>query len=440
MTDRHLDSLLKKALQVDEKPSSSLLRQVKVAVKEGGSTRVHKSTPPIFKRLLPVALFFAIVISAAAFGANFLGAQDLLLPNNQAAGVVGTEDIEGKEELPPVALITLQGFVGSPEHSAAVRWQNFLDSYDMEATLAQVGNDPDWGGVPPAYWVYGAYSMEMVEEIRAIAAYYNLSLVGEMLDIHTSDELLESIAYGPIFTDDSIWFSGWQFESGNFRLEGGFEDMIFSMTSSRKGVFFNMSRNIQDPTAFTQWNFKNIHGQTVLLAQSPFASLLIKETETAFIVVSLVVGVDPITPSCLEAFANVIHFENLRTEVPDLRETFQEQRELLNASVYHLVGTWRAGEHELIIRDDRSVRFTNSESARTYSGANPLLPGGWSMNGEISPNGQGSFLIEIHAMMSHSEDSLPLIDNWWKKTFYYDGYLHHTDWEGVALVFTRQTD
>ena len=293
MKTHNIDAVLKETLKSNEVPPLGLIHQAKFAAmerKRGGNRLI---------RTLAVAALCIFLIggSITAFATNFLGLRDLILPG-------------GEEENYPIQLISMQGFAGSKEHAAAVEWQNFLSTYDVQAALEIIGND--WSSIPEPYRQYGAYSMEMVEKIREITDKYGLSLFGKMTDL-AQEALQASIADGPLFTDDSIWFGGYLFECGTFQFDAGFDEPLFQFRSSRKGVFDNVFLNIGNIANYNEWNYKNAHGTLLLLMQSGEKSLILLETDTAFIVVNVMAGTDDIFARAeLEHLADLIHFEHLR--------------------------------------------------------------------------------------------------------------------------------
>jgi len=274
MKTHDIDAVLKETLKSNEIPPIGLIHRAKFAAMEQrqGGNRLARS-------LAVVALcIFLVGGSITAFATNFLGLRNLILPGGE----------------PSTQLISLQGFAGSKEHAAAAEWQSFLSTYDVAAVVAALGNN--WGDVPEEYRPYGAYDMTMAEKIREIAGKYELSLFGKMSDL-AQEELQAGIATGPLFTDDSIWFGGYLYESGTFQFDAGHGDLGFQFRSSRKGVFDNVFLNIGDIANYSEWNYKNAQGTPLLLMQSGDKSLILLETDTAFIVVNVLAGTDgPLCP------------------------------------------------------------------------------------------------------------------------------------------------
>ena len=286
-----IDAILKKTLQSNEIPPPGLVYRAKYAADNGR----QKGGKRLVRALVIAAVcIFLVGGSITAFATNFLGLRDLLLP--------GTEEA--------IQLISFQGFAGSREYAAAAEWQNFLNTYDAQAAAAAAGND--WGGVPEEYRDYRAYDMTMAEKIREITGKYGLSLFGKSTDL-AQEALQASIANGPLFTDKSIRFGGYLFESGTFQFDAEQGNLTFQFRSSRKGVFDNVFLNIGDIAEYAQWNYKNAQGTPLLLMQSSQKSLIFSETDTAFIVVNVLAGTkDSFARGELEHLADLIAFGQLR--------------------------------------------------------------------------------------------------------------------------------
>jgi len=476
MNHNHIDRLLKQALQTDEVPSPDLIAQVKFAVNDTKRKKPTRGRKPLFRNLLIAALCLLLVVSATAFGTNFFGfgLQDMVLPSPEPIVV---ENPDGTVEEFPMALISLQ-HPDTPEHAAAVAWQAFLNAYDPDRALL-IAADDDYRNfvtgqtevrqeqfdVPDQYSIYGAYTMEMVEKIREIAERYGLSLLGEMIQFNTAEQLHANIAYGP-FLDDAIdGFGAYQFESGTFQGDGQFGDIAFQIRFARRGVFDYVFLNVGDIAGFTEWTFQNTFGMPMLLVQGTHSSLIMLETEAASIRVNILAGTagnrwnpdaPPFGPSDLEHFANLIDFGQLRSEVPDHSAAFAAENAIFEAERAELdemasgfVGDWVSIQSEvekgLQISEDRQILFWNGRDYLEFylddSRDSAIRGRGWIMRGEVVPIGQYKFTIGLSSMTSHYEYELDFQTvNPWELPFRYDptsGLLQYTDWNGVHHFFAR---
>ena len=314
MSDICVDTLLTHALKSDEVPPPALVREAKLLVENIGYSQEARKTRRMNKttRSLLIAALIILFVATTAFTTMYVihlrSVRELHIPGGPETLEFGLPD--GTIDEMPTAIISLQGFAGSPEHSAAARWISFIETYDPDgAILAEIG---DTLGLPPEYIEYvrhGAYTMEMVEEIRAILDYYGLSLLGDAIDFHTAESLY-LIAYNSFM--DSTFVSGWglYYTSGAFQLDVWTYTGGFQIRLTPKGFFDTVYMNVGDIEAFTEWKFENIHGTELLLAlgRNDNMSLIIYDREDAFITVN--VGFE--TKDELENFANMIDFTQLR--------------------------------------------------------------------------------------------------------------------------------
>ena len=305
--------------------------------------------PEAAKRFRPVNRLrpaVAILVSAlllaalcgAAYAVNLFGIRDLLMPNPITVMTYddfpGTED-EYREIHPDGTLedvtmyyLSLQGIAGSPEYEAMLEWRTFVDNYDVEYNNEQ--RDPESGRsmgedgryIPYEYSWYGAYTWEMVDKLNEILETYGLVINGDVHDYSTWNDFRESIATGQ-FLDESIItaFPGYRWDSGTFKFEGRYGDIWFQLRSCRKGTFDYVLDMVDDISGFSdEWIYKNTNGVELLLVQSPARSLVITETETAFIFIDICSGPESaqmftrslIDRNGLEQFADLFDIEQLK--------------------------------------------------------------------------------------------------------------------------------
>jgi hypothetical protein len=374
----------------------------------------------------------------------------LVLPQPDDEIVDIFELSDGTTEERSQQLVSLQGFAGSPEHAAAVEWQDFINSYDVVAAAAAVDATEDWGGVPERYRHYGVFSLEMVAKVDEITEKHGLSLFGEMLELNNKDEFLESIAFGPIFTDSRIEFMGYQFSSGTFQFDGwGLVD--FQFRASRKGVFDNVFLNIRSVDDYTDWNYNNAHGYELVLTQSGYKSLILLETDIFFIAVNIMAGTDSFSQADLENFADMIDFSQLRSEVPDFGSALEERRNELNVAVFSLFSEWVCTGSERGLspilpmwESDEFMYFEINDdmSFRLWRGDDLSIPDNWSITGEIVSDGHSGYIAEASEITNQPfERDIQDIGIWAMQLRYDDsgsGLLRLYDNEsGSSLMFEK---
>ena len=327
-----IDDVIKETVRSNEHPSPELVGRIK-STAIGKREFERKRTNYLLRGLLAAMLCLDIGVAATAVATDFFGIRDLAVPNEETVLIVESPD--GIIEEIPVQLISLSGFAGSPEHAAAVEWQLFLNEYDVEATLAVLNNN--WDGIPEEYRDYGAYSAEMVAKIDEILLKYSLTLFGKWIHFDTARDFHDSIVTGPLFPDntESI-FMGYKFENGTFQFDGqynlqyeGSSTMVsFQFRNSRKGVFDNVFLNVGDLSSYTEWNYESAFGMPLLLVNGSDKSLIIMETDNAFIVLNIL---DALSPGALEAFADVIDFSQLMDYTAELSTDVSDDEPTGNA-------------------------------------------------------------------------------------------------------------
>jgi len=97
---------------------------------------------------------------------------------------------------------------------------------------------------------------------------------------------------------------------GEYPLTSASEGFEFRYCA--KGVFDYVPLNIGNIEDYTQWQYETDCGVTVSLSQSAHKSIIILETEAAFITVNILEGNESFTASELEVFADTLDFSLLK--------------------------------------------------------------------------------------------------------------------------------
>jgi len=468
MKTNDIDIILSESLKTNELPPQEMMFNIK-SVANGRLTSRHtkrgKRTMKVFVVAATVCLIFGFTITAIA--TNFFGLRDLALPQPEDEIVHIFEKPDGTIVERPQQLVSLQGYPGSPEYAAAVEWQEFLNTYDINATAAAADANGNWGGVPKEYQRY-AYSMEMVEKIDEILVKYGLTLRGEDVDIQSAEHFKELIAYGPLFTDSSIKFAGYMYTCGTFQFDA-WGRLDFQFRSVRKGVFDDVFLNVGNPDDYSEWNYENAFGVQLLLAQNTFKSLILLETEVSFIAINILSGTDgdiwslasPFTRSDLEEFADTIDFSQLRTEPVGMSAEFEARRNELNAAIAPFVGVWEHVRSEAA--DGTLIQTSIEEGLKIYENGSVLIWRGrgvlehrenWSpgfewlnefrdIEGEVTLNDRGELEMKITGMTYNPDyDGISPPDKIFEtpQILPYDpanSLLSYTDWAGIAYFFKK---
>jgi len=474
------DYMLRKAMPRSETPSPELLTKIRYnAIRERPKARAYYHSRKLVAIIAAVVML--ITLSTVALATNFFGIRNTALPSPEVGdnvfGIIVTEEMFDDSEGNWVIAqpFSMQGFEGSPEHSALVEWLEFIRQYDTDGALLEASGNT-WGGVPEVYWYYGAYTMEMVEKIHEIADRHGLNLIGNMIDIRTSKELEMIVAEGPIITDDSIWFAGSAYECGTFWLEGQYGEYMFSFRHSRKGVFDVVFMTNRD-NDFNEWIYENAHGTQLLLSQSVSGSTILLETETAFIVVNINAGtegnphdtytnVTPFSRSDFENFADLIDFGQIRAEaldpaqIADVQTQIQAQREEQNEAVVSLVGRWNhiksttADGAELQVVLEKGLKVYYDRNVLVWYGVENAIEShemgefprlisnedsSWHIVFEATPDGTDEFKLTLLSSFTGANVPVSECFNFDSKLMYdsESGMLRYIDWNGNHHYFMR---
>ena len=116
----------------------------------------------------------AAVVALLAALSTVAGKQEVTMPVDPETGT---------QEVQTVDMISLSGYMNTPEGRATAEWQEFLNSYDQDgAILNEIGNDPT--GLDERYDLYLVYTREMADKLDEIVEKYGLKLHTELMDAY----------------------------------------------------------------------------------------------------------------------------------------------------------------------------------------------------------------------------------------------------------------
>ena len=152
--------------------------------------------------------------------------------------------------------------------------------------------------------------------MQLILTRYGLTLHSELTVLPTDDELTAAVGKGN-FLGDNTDVSGYMYEDGTFQFDGqtslGAEVILYQFMCYQKGSFTDAMLNIGNADDYTEWPYQTACGLTVSLSVSPYKSLIILETDTAFITVNVLTGSDDgFMKTDLEALADSFDFTLLK--------------------------------------------------------------------------------------------------------------------------------
>ena len=242
-----------------------------------------------------VALLAAL--SALAVAANFFGLRDALLPEKGSVNVVDENGIvvPGEKELKD--FVSLSGWADTPESRALAEWQAFLEGYDQDgAIISEIGNSPT--GFEERYGHYLVYTQEMADKLEEIVAKYELKL-HEWMEVVLPETWPQAV--GGFFRENVVPYSGYIYENGTFRFDGGAElgagelkgygPIEYQFSRSVKGTFDDVALNIGDLGGFEEWGYRASDGTSVTLGLGERnRSLILADLGDSFVLVNVLAG------------------------------------------------------------------------------------------------------------------------------------------------------
>jgi len=274
-----------------------------------------KKTVKLRRVLILAAVITALLaLSATAVAGNWFGLGELLLGRN---GDTASD------------VISLEGFLETPEYLASQEWQAFLASYDTDGKiLEEMGNDIYRPGT--SYNFYTVYSQEMADKLDEIVEKYGLKLHTSMLtDLYTKETLIAQV--GGNFLGENRSYTAYMYEDGTFHFDGETDLAYYGLLDYQfdrcvRGSFTGATLHIGNAADYTQWTYTTQDGITLTLALSPYKALILADLGDSLVTVNVLAGSEteadavfssgPITAEDLERFAGSFRFSALTPALP----------------------------------------------------------------------------------------------------------------------------
>ena len=207
---------------------------------------------------------------------------------------------DSREETFGRDVISLHGYVDSPEYQAVLEWMEFENSYDSDKTLLHQA-DANHYMPPPDYEAYTCYTEEMCGKLDEICQKYGLALAGPIYFPEEPVQTLEAVDISSVENEGSCWKlllnEGRYYRSGSFYLGGTFQNrlaeevdwdaMSFQYFAAKKNVFFTSFLTTDNLDSFDAWEYTAWDGTELLLAQNQERGLIYADTEDVFISIVL---------------------------------------------------------------------------------------------------------------------------------------------------------
>lgn len=244
-----------------------------------------------------------IVLPGAAWAQNWFGLRKLIV----------------RESGFDKAMISLSGYVDSPETQALIEWKEFLahcganeknlSDREIFDDILAVESRKDW-------WWYTVYSREMGEKLDEIVAKYGLKLHTERYDV----DWKECVDWmGGSFLDWNQRAGVLIYEDGSFSFDGdvglsGCRTTVpFQFSRSVKGTFHEVGLSVGQVEAYTEWQYVTACGEPVLLALGSGKALILADFEECFISVNVLIGSEGgMTKEGLQELADLFDFKVLK--------------------------------------------------------------------------------------------------------------------------------
>lgn len=286
------------------------------------------------RKLWTTLLVAAIIVSlftVTAYAMGWFGLRQRMIesaPKTSAAEETTSPENYSAPTAEPKRWVSLNGYADSPEYLANAEWLRFREENLATHTIT---NDNSWMDgldeetVNTCHY-YGVYEQAMLDELNALAEQYGLRLHTHQVTPFTLEDFYRAAGTGAFLAEGEG--SGYIYEDGSFKLEVSRPQREYTLTilKNLSGTILPLSSGMDSPENYEEWEYTNIHGDTVLLAfneqrediDASVADLRIFfDLDGVFIMAhAIFYGDEPVSRADCEALADKIIFhELLKTEV-----------------------------------------------------------------------------------------------------------------------------
>lgn len=234
----------------------------------------EKARPRRVNRKLWTTLLVAAVIvslfTVTAYAMGWFGLRERMIESvpeaESAVTESGNEENAATPTTEPKRWVSLNGYADSPEYLANAEWLRFRDEYLTSHTIT---NDNSWMDgldeetVNTCHY-YGVYDRNKLEELNALAEQYGLRLHTQQVTPLTLEDFYRTAGTGAFLAEGDG--GGYIYEDGSFLLQGLDETFALSILKSLSGTILPLSSGMDRPENYQEWEYTNIHGDTVLMA------------------------------------------------------------------------------------------------------------------------------------------------------------------------------
>lgn len=245
----------------------------------------HTSRKTVWRTLLIAAVLSALFTAAAA-ASGWFGISGLK---------IGTSTATGR------AVISLQGFAGSPENTAAAELNEYCDAHPYSYKTSDL-SEAEQLEMYNRFGGYPVYTKEGFEKVEELCRKYGLRTLGQMSVPADEKAFCKSAGIGRLTREHTGWESRYSssyiYEEGTFDMQGYVTSgelpcaVGFDFRRASKGTLGYVVGHVADVNGFTEWDYKTSSGVTLHLANSESsdrsrrASFILLDSDTAFYVMS----------------------------------------------------------------------------------------------------------------------------------------------------------
>ena len=249
---------------------------------DGKKHASHKT----LRRTLLIAAVISALFTAAAAASGWFGMSSLK---------IGTNDDTGR------AVISLQGFAGSPENMAISELTEYCDAHPYSYKTNDLSEEEQLE-MYKQYGGYFVYNKEGYAKVDEICEKYGLRTLGEMSVPDGEKAFCEAAGVGRLTREHDGWESRYTgsyiYEEGTFDMQGYVAsselpcDVSFDFRRASKGTLGYVVGQVEDVNGFTEWDYTTSDGVALHLANYESddsgrrASFILLDSDTAFYVMS----------------------------------------------------------------------------------------------------------------------------------------------------------
>lgn len=291
--------------------------------------RPHHVNRKLWTTLLVAAIIVSL-FTVTAYTMGWFGLRERMIESAPETSVA--EETSSPENSPaptaePKRWVSLNGYADSLEYRANAEWLRFREEYLASHTIT---NDNSWMDgldeetVNTCHY-YGVYDRNMLEELNALAEQYGLRLHTQQVTPLTLEDFYHTAGTGVFLAEGDG--GGYIYEDGSFLLQGLDETFALSILKSLSGTILPLSSGMDRPENYQEWEYTNIHGDTVLMAFNEHREdidVSVADLRIFFDMDGVYIMADagfydeePVTKSDCEAIADRIIFHELLKTAPD---------------------------------------------------------------------------------------------------------------------------